>query len=169
MPAIVKCDSTKMVCKLNASLLWQWKLHLFELEQELKTDPLTKYVLYQVRSVAPSQSSNMNFIYDLQIFFTLSKLVRGYCQNANLEVKWYYAWNRLVELVQHGWFVSQHLDQLTPHAFIFVVAMEYLLRSLAHVAQRSDRHVGISLTKQGTPIPLLSFADDTIIFATTSS
>uniref|UniRef100_A0ACD5ZIR5 Uncharacterized protein n=1 Tax=Avena sativa TaxID=4498 RepID=A0ACD5ZIR5_AVESA len=24
-----------------------WKLHLFELEQELKTDPLTKYVLYQ--------------------------------------------------------------------------------------------------------------------------
>uniref|UniRef100_A0A804NUN3 Metal-dependent protein hydrolase n=1 Tax=Zea mays TaxID=4577 RepID=A0A804NUN3_MAIZE len=24
-----------------------WKLHLFELEEELKTDPLTKYVLYQ--------------------------------------------------------------------------------------------------------------------------
>ncbi|KAI4981204.1 hypothetical protein ZWY2020_021689 [Hordeum vulgare] len=24
-----------------------WKLHLFELEQELKTDPLTKYVLYE--------------------------------------------------------------------------------------------------------------------------
>ncbi|KAM0879411.1 hypothetical protein ACQ4PT_034255 [Festuca glaucescens] len=24
-----------------------WKLHLFELEQELKIDPLTKYVLYQ--------------------------------------------------------------------------------------------------------------------------
>jgi len=27
-----------------------WKLHLFELEEELKIDPLTKYVLYQVRS-----------------------------------------------------------------------------------------------------------------------
>jgi hypothetical protein len=27
----------------------QWKLHLFELEEELKADPLTKYVLYHVR------------------------------------------------------------------------------------------------------------------------
>ena len=58
----MKCDSTKMVCKLNASLLWQWKVHLFELEQEVKADPLTKYVLYEVRSVAPSQSSDRNLI-----------------------------------------------------------------------------------------------------------
>lgn len=26
----------------------QWKLHLFELEAELKIDPLIKYVIYQV-------------------------------------------------------------------------------------------------------------------------
>ena len=43
--------------------------------------------------------------------------------------------------------------------------MEYLTRSLTHFSQRPDRPVGISLSKQGTPIPVLSFADDTIIFA----
>jgi len=26
----------------------QWKLHLFELEQEMKIEPLIKYVIYQV-------------------------------------------------------------------------------------------------------------------------
>lgn len=26
----------------------QWKLHLFELEEEMKIDPSIKYVLYQV-------------------------------------------------------------------------------------------------------------------------
>ncbi|XP_066319242.1 uncharacterized protein [Miscanthus floridulus] len=32
---------------LAGSEFMEWKLHLFELEEELKTDPLTKYVLYQ--------------------------------------------------------------------------------------------------------------------------
>ncbi|KAL5683377.1 hypothetical protein ACJX0J_009762, partial [Zea mays] len=32
-----------------------WKLHLFELEEELKTNPLTKYVLYQLHNESHKQ------------------------------------------------------------------------------------------------------------------
>ena len=54
-------------------------------------------------------------------------------------------------------------DPLAP--YIFVLAMEYLARTLHRECDCNNSKIGIKLTPGGTPIPFLSFADDTIIFA----
>ena len=54
-------------------------------------------------------------------------------------------------------------DPIAP--FIFILAMEYLTRTLQHEALQRTPKVGIQLTTQGTRIPFLCFADDTLIFA----
>ena len=41
-------DVMKILIWYIIFFLVQWKLHLFELEEEMKTEPTVKYVLYQV-------------------------------------------------------------------------------------------------------------------------
>ena len=54
-------------------------------------------------------------------------------------------------------------DPIAP--FIFIIAMEFLTRKLTSISQQPSKNIGIQLTKNGMTIPMLSFADDTIIFA----
>lgn len=44
---------------------WQWKLHLFELEEEMKIDPPIKYVLYQVFMLNLSHSRYQFFGHEM--------------------------------------------------------------------------------------------------------
>ncbi len=54
-------------------------------------------------------------------------------------------------------------DPLAP--FIFIISMEALARTLQKEAEARKNLVGIKLKPRGTPIPFLSFADDTLIFS----
>lgn len=38
-----------IINNLITTYMQQWKLHIFELEEEMKIDPSIKYVIYQVR------------------------------------------------------------------------------------------------------------------------
>ena len=54
-------------------------------------------------------------------------------------------------------------DPLAP--YIFVLAMEFLARSLQRESEKTKPKIGIKLTPNGTTIPFLSFADDTFIYS----
>ena len=57
-------------------------------------------------------------------------------------------------------------DPLSP--YLFILCAELLARQLSAAYTRRDKSIGVSIGKLGVRIPFLTFADDTMIFATAS-